>query len=702
MAATGKRKRLLAVITAGALVLATAVWLTKDDEPKAPPQVAPAEELVVLERREADASEPETSAREEAGKARRARSKRSNAGAGDVERIGGSVTDRRGAPLEGVQVALRAKRGHLSASLGFSATSRTGAFAFDLSGWSNEFALRRTLRRVLDRDEDSSLSPIAALEPYGSVRIQMTASAEGFAPATIEATLAELRERPQDFRFQLDDGTELTGYVIRNSPSANWRVAGAQVSLLERNGAVVASTTANASGRFLLRAQPGRYELFARHEVYGTALLTGFDLTQGEPGLPHSIELRHGREIRGSVHYADGTPVADLALEAVHTLLSRRESPELGLAEQVELESPEGLARAFAVTDANGHFSFPSLREGRFELRTPGTSEVVLRGPTVVATDLPDAAFTYRGQRLRVEVSDVDGSVPLDAQLECWRIERRFEPAPEHEVSSRSDGRGVFYVEALPGERLYVRTFAAGSPFAWTIVDVDGSEGERRLSLRLGDVPLDPSDGAPSLNYVLGVRLALEVLDESGAKLDGWRGVATSEQGDVPAGWTGCMPGSDGSLPPLPPGRFRVGLLPTRRDAFHCFTSVGAEIEAEIGSSRAVTLRVPLGGRLRLRMPTEASDVDAWRDTNLWEDLADNGWSVEALALEGEREPVALLLSGQERPDYAGFSALPGWEVDASPPLLPGRYRLRFTRASSSARVVEVTVRAGEITTAAP
>lgn len=683
-------------------MLAAAVWLSRSEEPQAPPQVAPAENLQVLERREADSAGPEASDRDGNGNSRRERSKRAKAGATEFERIGGSVTDRNGAPLVGAQVSLRAKRGHVSASFGLSATGPRGEFAFDLSGWSNEFALRRTLRRALDHEEESSLSPIAALEPYDAVRIQLTASADGFAPATLEATLSELRERPRDIRFQLDDGTELTGYVIRNSPSANWRVAGAQVSLHERNGAVVASTKADASARFVLRTQPGRYDLLVRHDVYGTAFVPGLDLTHGQPELPHSIELRRAREIRGSVHYANGTPVAQLALEAVHSLLSKRESPELDSAEQVELESAEGLARALAVTDAEGHFSFPSLREGLFELRTPSASGFVLRGPRAVLTDSPDVAYTYLGQRLRVDVSDVDGSVPLDAQLECWRIERRFEPTLEHELTARSDGHGVFYLEALPGERLYVRAFAAGSPFAWSILDVDESEVERRLSLRLGDTPQAPSDGAAGLNYVLGVRLALEVLDENGTKLEGWRGLAISEEGDVPAGWTGCKPASDGSLPPLPPGRFRLGLLPTRRDAFHCFTSVSAAIETELGSSRAVTLHVPLGGRLRLRMPTEARDVDAWRETNLWKELADHGWSVEAVAVESSREPVRLSLFGQERADYAGFSALPGWDVDASPPLLPGRYRLRFTRANSNARVVEVTVRAGEVTNVAP
>lgn len=695
-----KSRHWLVALVACGVVLALALWLGRDDPRDAPRQPGLPQELVVLERREVDSSGTEGAPRSSTRKPRRERSAR--AGAMDVERIGGSVRDRRGDPLEGALVLLRARRGPLSADLGSTVTQRSGEFTFDLSAWSNEFALRRTLRRTLERDETPSPSELDALAAYGTVSIEIAATLEGLAPATIESTLAELRERPDGLRLQLDDGVELTGYVSRNSPNANWRVAGARVALLDSAGAVAASSSADASGRFVLRAPPDRYDLFVRHEVHGTALLGNVDLRTDGPRPPVAIELRKAGKIAGSVLHADGSPVANLVLEATHSSLLARDSRELSIGEQFELEGPVGLAQALAVTDSDGRFSFDSLCEGRFELRAPGTGDGVLRGPRAVYTDSPDVAYTYRGQRLRVEVSDLEGPNPLDAQLECWRIEHRFQPKPEHELAPHGDGRGTFHLEVAAGERLYLRAFAGGSLFAWTILDVDAGEGERLVQLRVGDSSATPSDGAPGLNYVLGTRVALEVLDETDAPLDGWRATAISEQGDIPTGWGGFKPGADGSLPPLPPGRFRLGLLPARRDSFHCFTTVGSDFEAEVGRPQAVTLRVPLGGRLRLRMPTEARDIDEWQPMVFWDDLPENGWSVEALPLDPKLEPTALLLIAPDRADLAAFSAPPGWEVDAYPPLLPGRWRLRVTRPNSTPRVVEVTVRAGEVTTATP
>ena len=700
MAATGIRKRWLAALAACGALLAVALWLNREDPPRAPSQIDAPEQLVVIERREADAPDAEAAARDSAGKSRRKRSGRIDAR--DAERVGGSVRDRQGNPLEGALVNLRARRGPLSASLGAAFTDRSGAFSFELSSWSSEFALRRALRRSPEPDEGASPSSIDALETYGQVSLEIAAALDGYAPSSLQCSLIELRRRPDELRLQLDDGVELGGYVTRNSSDSNRRVAGASISLLDGQGAVAASTTADASARFVLRVPPGRYDLFVRHEVFGTAFLSDLDLTHDEPQWPLAIELRSAARIGGSVLHADGTPVSNLVLQATHSTLLARDPSDLSIHEQAELEGPAGLARALAVTDAEGRFSFRSLREGRFELHAPGTDEALLRGSRTVFSDSPAVTFTFRGQRLRVDVSDFGLENALDAQLECWRIERRFEPAPERELTPLGDGRGTFHLDVQPGERLYLRAFAGGSPFAWTILDVDSGEGERRVALRIGDGSATPSDGAPGLDYVLGVRVELEVLDEDGKPLTGWRAAAISAQGDVPAGWSGFRPGADGALPALPPGRFRLSLMPTRRDSFHCFTSVGSELEAELGSSQAVTFRVPLGGRLRLRMPTEARDIDAWRSTDVWKDLAERGWGVEALPLDGAGEPVELLLVDSVQANYAGFSALPGWDVEASPALLPGRYRLRITRPDSSPRVTEVTVRAGEITTVAP
>lgn len=117
--------------------------------------------------------------------------------------------------------------------------------------------------------------------------------------------------------------------------------------------------------------------------------------------------------------------------------------------------------------------------------------------------------------------------------------------------------RGFFTIHVEGGERLFLRAFADGLPYAWRALEVSSLEYEDTVRVLLEEGPQPETGATTDLTEALGASVGIELVGDEG-QARGRLATATSEHGDTPAGWATALPGFGGLLPPLPPGRFRL------------------------------------------------------------------------------------------------------------------------------------------------
>lgn len=692
------------VLAVAALALATALYLTRhepgremelaaafasDPHPKSvePMRVAPQFE------REAPQIEPNA----EAANPDRTLTKAERANDVALDAVFGSVTDSFGTPLIGAQVSLRGWRGSLDAELGTALSDREGRYRIDVKSWPSELAVRRALRRRLQ--DETPASP--AFWTLGSVQLRLSADLAGYTSTTEERTIDAVLGQPLRVDFRLAAGRVVRGRVVRREDAHQVGVAFADVVFLDGQGKVAARSSTDALGDYTAFVADGTYQLHARRPGVGTALLAGAFVDRSQGNWMPTLRLAGTNVMRGQVTYPDGAPVWGLVLQAEIASIAPDTFDGLTLPERIELERTEGLAQSFASTDENGEFAFHALRGGQFLLRVPSVDDSEISGDTLQASSSLAAKLVFHGRRLRVEVKRVDGKGVPQAQLDCWRITDNFEFSRRNELPVQSSFGGFFTIHVEGGERLFLRAFADGLPYAWRAVQVSSLEYEDTVRVVLEEGPQPETGATTDLAEALGASVGIELVGDEGKPVDAWFATATSEHGDTPAGWATALPGFGGLLPPLPPGRFRLSFGALDRRSFRCFETVSTAVVTRFGGSQRLSLRVPTGGRLRFRLPpqSDAGGIEQFVDPEV--DIARRGWSATVRPLDGKGDAIALHLQPIDRPDHAGPRALPGAEVEAFPTLLPGRYELRLSRSQSETLTYKVTVRVGEVATVA-
>lgn len=612
-----------------------------------------------------------------------------------LDAVFGEVTDSYGVPLEGARVSLRAWRGTLGAELDSVQADYKGRYRIDLANWPSELAIRRVLRR---REMESGLSPLEFVS-LGAVQLRISADLPGYGTVTEERTVAEVLDQPLRIDFRLPAGRAVNGRVVRKASTSHRGVPFAQVMLVDALGNVAGQAMADAKGAYTLYVPDGTYDLYARLREEGTALLPEVIVDRSNSSELPTLRLTGTNRMQGKVTYPDGSPVRGLLIEAEHQSIAPRTFDGLTPRERIELERSEGLAQSVTLTGPNGEFEFAALRGGEFLLRFPDCDAALLTGNTVQDSNSLAAHFVFRGRRLCVEVLDEDANAVRDAQIECWSVEGHSEPAPQRELVAHAGRFGVFFLHVETGERLFLRAFAEGSPYAWRILEVSPLGYEDTVRMVLHDGPQPAPLASTDLQHELGFQLTLEVLGEDGAPVKNFIASATTDWHEAPAGWRAARPARDGSLPPLPPGKFRLALAPAELSSFHCFDAVNASILSTIGGAQTLKLKVPSGGRLRFRAPPDSKDKDSARGFTRAQDLELRGWKAEAIPGGDPHRSLPLHLVSSDPAQGAGNRVLPEVEVETYPTLLPGRYELRLSRPGSETRSIQVTVRAGKVTT---
>lgn len=615
-----------------------------------------------------------------------------------LDQVFGEVTDSYGVPLAGARVSLRAWRGSLGAELGVAQADESGRYRIDVSSWPSELAIRRVLRR---RAQEQGSSPLE-LVTLGAVHLRLSADLVGYGTVLEERTVAEVLDQALRVDFRLPQGRAISGRVERDRSPRHLNAEATEVMLVDSLGNIAAQALTDARGEYTLYVPDGIYDLFARQRTRGTAFLPEVIVDRSNANELPTLQLVGSHRMQGKVTYPDGSPVASLVIEAEHESIAPQTYDGLTVRERIELERSEGLAQSVTRTDLKGLFEFPALRSGNFRLRLPDCDAALLTGDTLQGASSLAANFVFRGRRLRVDVLDQDGSAARDAQIDCWRVERGSEPSPEQEVVAHAAGFGTFFLHVEAGERLFLRAFEEGAPYAWRLLEVSPLGYEDTLRMVLHDGPQPAPLASSDLLQELGFQLTLEVLGEDGTPVTNWIASAATDWHEVPAGWRSARPARDGSLPPLPPGKFRIALAPADFSSFHCFDAVSAQVESTIGGARTLQLKVPTGGRLRFRAPPDATDKDAARGFTTAQDLELRGWKAEAFPAGSSHLSIPLHLVPTDPSQRASNRALPEAEVETYPTLLPGRYELRLSRPGSESRSIQVTVRAGKVTSVEP
>ncbi|MCY3003357.1 MAG: carboxypeptidase-like regulatory domain-containing protein [Planctomycetota bacterium] len=614
-----------------------------------------------------------------------------------LDAVFGSVTDSFGTPLVGARVSLRGWRGSLDAELGSAATDHEGRYRIDVKSWPSELAVRRALRRRLQ-----SVTPASpSYWTLGAVQLRLSADLPGYTSATEERVIDAVLGQPLRVDFRLAAGRAVRGRVVRHAEGLQVGVEFADVVFLDGQGNVAARSSTDARGDYTAYLADGTYQLHARRPGVGTALLADAVVDRSRSTWLPSVQLTGTNRMRGKVTYPDGAPAWGLLLQAELASLAPKSFDGLTLLERAELEGSEGLAQSFARTDENGEFEFRALRGGEFQLRVPRVDDTEISGKTLQDSSSLAANLVFHGRRLRVEVLRVDGKGVPEAQLDAWRITDNFELSRENELPVEGFWGGIFTLHVEAGERLFLRAFADGLPYAWRAVQVSSLEYEDTVRILLEEGPQPETGATTDLAEALGASVGIELIGDDDKPLDAWFATATSGHGDTPAGWATALPGFGGLLPPLPPGRFRLSFGALDRHSFRCFETVSTTVTTRFGGSQRLTLRVPTGGRLRFTLPPQSDEggVEQFVDPEV--DIARRGWSATVRPLDGKGDAIALHLQPSDRPDHAGPRALPGAEVEAFPSLLPGRYELRLSRSQSETLTYKVTVRVGEVTTVA-
>lgn len=429
-------------------------------------------------------------------------------------------------------------------------------------------ASERTLGRTTSTSDGRFRFELSADDAQGDAGADLVlrASAPGFQPACERRPLAEVWARAgstRDYEWTL---VLLPGQVLRGRTvdAALRPVAGAEVRLLAPSlrGArpvtsVVARTTSGADGRFELGyASSGAYQLAARAEDAGTALLTELALPATHDMELGDVPLAGAGSIRGRVVRARGTAVAGLELWALPADGRTRPATTLAAAQALaERETGDGLAWSRARTSVDGAFTFTGLRPGSYVLVAQRAGLRFDPPPAPCKTPADGLVLRVASAAITVTVRDEHGAPAPGAQVSCARLalsgDGEVQLSARGSALSDAAGRAAFDVDA---EHAYVLRAELGARVAEERVELSPGADEVARELVL------PSADGPA-------QLRLAVRGSLGESVHEYRVSLLSALTDERlAAFADLAPDEAGAIGPLPPGRYHVEVVPFARD----------------------------------------------------------------------------------------------------------------------------------------
>ncbi len=480
--------------------------------------------------------------------------------------------------VAGVTVRLLLVRGDVKESVGEVVSGENGVFSV-------------LLPRLDELSAAQLASALLRVFADGGVWMQW-ARGGGSGPDTVRLTNAISRRRivltPQVTRER-----GLRGRVL--GPDGDPAVdAPVRIHRIRASGEVVGDgwRHTDPAGEYRLRIGPKTRAVVVHAKQYGvgSSLPLEFDLPADGP-LPHRIPdlvLGGDGRVSGRAIFPDGSPAAGVDLYAAVVQYD------------VPYASQRGAPSAHVQTDADGRFELTGLAEGRvgIQVATPRTHRRRFPFTSVEArTGDLDVLLPIPLPRVLVRVVDENG-----ASMSTARFVARLvgEGLPDWQAEDIPACTGATSIWARPGDKVAVSVLARGlrpaeatvhvAPGAWTTyldVILRPWVPSRYGSLRL---EVSHEDG----RAVEPMRLQLSTLATDQA-LDGFFGNA----------WE---PG--GSLPRLPPGRWRLTVRPGGRGrppwAVQCH-------EIEVRPGEETVLRTTLGeaGVLLLRTARTGRTAEA-------------------------------------------------------------------------------------------
>ncbi len=338
----------------------------------------------------------------------------------------------------------------------------------------------------------------------------VTASQEGFAPASVKTGALPRDRHPAPVRIVLERGATAFGRVLDRE---NRPVRGAGLVLVPANegilgrqnfigdGETVAQAASNPEGRFELQhLNPGRFQLRVKRQGFAPFALPEIEIPPRTARIDlGALTLDRGLAIEGRVTDPRGVPLPEALVEL-------RPSFEPFAVESRDLDAYQD-----ARTGPDGHFRFDDLRRGaHFDLRTEHQGYVPASAQVDVPAPEPLAIEMKPGRTLAGRVTGPAGEPVPGARL-TLREEMVFRlPGGESKVSSSrdlggTDGEGKFRLDGLPGT-----------------VDLAVSAAGYRLK-RLPAVPVPEEGDGEGLEISLEKGSALEIraLDDRGAPVAG-------------------------------------------------------------------------------------------------------------------------------------------------------------------------------------
>jgi protocatechuate 3,4-dioxygenase beta subunit len=378
----------------------------------------------------------------------------------------------------------------------------------------------------------------------------VTATQEGFAPASVEAGALPRDRHPAPVRIVLERGTVAFGRLLDRE---NQPVRGAELVLTPPSEGMfsdqmnmayeetVAQATSNPEGRFELRhLNPGRFQLRVRRKGFAPFAVPEIEIPPRTARVDlGTLTLDRGLAVEGKITDPRGVPLPGAELD-------------LGPAFEPFAVEAKGLDSAQkALTGSDGRFRFDDLRRGaHFDLRiklqgyAPASVQVEVPAPEPLAIEMKP------GRTLSGRVTGPKGEPVQNASLStreeiAIRLPGGLSKVPTQRPLGVTDGEGRFRVEGVAPGKTDLEVNAAGYRFkrlqGFPVPEESNVEG-LEISLEKGSVleirALD-GRGAP----VAGALVEARRIDSPGPEARGFFSQCqTDEEGrcglnDIEAGW---------------------------------------------------------------------------------------------------------------------------------------------------------------------
>lgn len=413
------------------------------------------------------------------------------------------------------------------------------------------------------------------------------------------------RDVGADTVIALDPGHDVVGRVVDEEGRP---IVGAEVTMTSEGPSRLDRVRTDASGEFRYPVESDRAAYFlAEFEGMGTGGMAPRPMTPDAEMVLPDLVLRRGAEVAGVVVDRTGRPIAGVPVHA--TSLSRTDGDEIE-----RIEAPAGTMHGSAMTDAAGRFRITGLFPGDVKLdAVEGSQGGRASEGSAVRTGREDVRIVLAEHVVRVAVVDSAGAPVLGAR---WRVDVRGAVPPRSRHGMVDLGEDALGFVLVPED---ARVVASASLQWWTPAKAEAicaGPGTTDVVLRMapagaekGRVRIELTGDAAS--RVTEIEVELHDLDYSEIR----------------------HRGPPGEVFEVPPGRYRVEVLPKRETTIEAtdFIRLATDLTVRPGEETRVRLRARLGGGVRLAL--------AWPEGTETGELQ----GIVATSLDGETAPTDLM-----------------------------------------------------------